>query len=549
MTVSTRPEETGPGQRGTARSAGLAEILSVAVGPERVRTDNATLDRYARTTGTTSHRPAAVVYPDHADHVQALTRAAAAHGFPLYPISRGRNWGYGDAAPPTNGQVVVDLSGMNRIIEVNTKLAYAVIEPGVTQGQLADYLRDHHTDLWLDVTGAGREASIVGNTLERGFGHTRYGDHFPSICGMDVVLADGRLLRTGFGHYDNAKAARAYRYGLGPFLDGLFTQSNLGIVTRMGIWLMPEPDAFCAFFFRSDDDAAAPDLVRRLAPLRRQGLLQSTIHIGNDLRVLSGRTQYPWNEAEGQTPLPDALRRQLRRRHGIGAWNGLGAIYGTTETVAATRKTVRRALKPYRPVFLDDRRLRRAQRLSALLRRLGLGRSLHERLETVTPVYGLLKGQPSDEPLRGTMWRVRDEIPDDPVDPRDAPAGLLWISPVLPMSPEATAEVRRIIEPIYNAYGFDPLITFTMITERAMICVSNLAFDRRDTEESAKAVECYHLLTDALMDAGYPPYRTGGMGFDDLGEGSAVFWNVVGQIKQSLDPQGIISPGRYTPRS
>src|SRR5207237_1638110 len=112
---------------------------------------------------------------------------------------RGKNWGYGDATPMGENQVSLDLRRMNRIIEVNRGLCYAVVEPGVTQGQLYDYLRDHKTGLWMDSSGAGREASIIGNTLERGFGHTRYGDHLLSICGMQVVLADGRVLNTGLG--------------------------------------------------------------------------------------------------------------------------------------------------------------------------------------------------------------------------------------------------------------------------------------------------------------------------------------------------------------
>src|SRR5690606_31871754 len=105
-------------------------------------------------------------------------------------------------------------------------------------------------------------------TLDRGFGHTPYGDHFASTCGMEVVLADGRVLRTGYGHYDGAKAAWAYRYGVGPVLDGLFSQSSLGIVTRIGLWLMPEPEAFAGFFVRAERDEDLAGLIDALRPLR-----------------------------------------------------------------------------------------------------------------------------------------------------------------------------------------------------------------------------------------------------------------------------------------
>ena len=89
---------------------------------------------------------------------------------------------------------------MNRIHEVNVELAYAVVEPGVSQGQLYEYLEEHETGLCLDCTGAGRGASLVGNALDRGFGHTRYGDHFATACGLEgrtAILALGEKGSSG----------------------------------------------------------------------------------------------------------------------------------------------------------------------------------------------------------------------------------------------------------------------------------------------------------------------------------------------------------------
>ena len=104
------------------------------------------------------------------------------------------------------------------------------------------------------MTGAGPDASVLGNVVERGFGHTPYGDRFLHSCGMEVVLADGRVLKTGFGAYENAKARHVHRWGIGPSLDGLFTQSNFGIVTKMTVWLVPAPEACQAFAFSIPND-------------------------------------------------------------------------------------------------------------------------------------------------------------------------------------------------------------------------------------------------------------------------------------------------------
>ena len=537
-----------------ARSRATGDKVEAAIaawsragGENFVKADPATLERYGRTTGTTAERPIAVLYPESTAQVRDAVRIASAFEVEVYPISRGKNGGDGDACPLRANHAVMDLGRMNRIIEVNKELCYAVIEPGVTQGQLYQYLSEKNTGLWMDASGAGCDASIVGNALDRGFGHTRYGDHFLTTCGMQVVLADGRVLNTGLGHYPDAKAARAYRYGTGPFLDGLFSQSNFGIVTQAGIWLMPEPEAFAAFFVSAPRAADLADLVDRLAALKMQGLLQSAVHIGNDLRVIAGKMSYPWQRAGNQTPLPEGLRAELRRELDIGAWNVGGALSGSKETVGAMRAVLRRALRPHKVVLVDDRRLGTAIKVQRLVARFGLGRRLGQRLKAVKPIYGLLKGIPTDEPLRGAAWRVRGIADDHPQDPLDCNAGLLWISPLLPATGGCANEVMGIVESVFRKHGFDPCVTFTFISDRALICVANIAFDRREAAEVARARECYVNVTDALMVGGYIPYRSGPEGMSKLFQNGDTFWEVSSQIKAALDPAGIISGGRYEP--
>ncbi|MDP7638626.1 MAG: FAD-binding protein, partial [Candidatus Hydrogenedentes bacterium] len=315
----------------------------------------------------------------------------------LYPISRGKNWGYGDACPTTDGAAIVDLSRMNQIVEVNTDLAYCVVEPGVSQKELFDYLKENDTGLWMDATAAGPNASLVGNTVDRGFGHTWYGDHFLTCCGMEVVLADGRVVRTGFGHYPNARATRVHRYGVGPMLDGLFCQSNQGIVLRIGLWLQPAPEAFEFFYFQAPNEEVLATLVDRLRPLRLDGTLRTAVYIANDFRVLAGHAGYPWEEANDQTPLPHDVRMGLNR--------------------------------------------------------FGLAKALAIKLDILRPNYDLLKGIPTPEPLLGQQWRLRNPPDDGPCDLLGPGCGFYWISPAMPMlGPEAT-ELRELVEPIFAEHG------------------------------------------------------------------------------------------------
>ena len=518
-----------------------------ALAPDCVSTAPDVLDRYERTTGIHSTRPLAVLFPRSTEDTVALVKIASERRIPLHAISKGKNWGYGDATPPGAGQVIVDFSRMNRILELNRESAYVVVEPGVTQGQLAHFLSENGGDLWMDSTGAGPEASLVGNALDRGFGHTRYGDHFQTFCGLQVVLADGRVIDTGFGHFKEARARWVFRYGIGPFLDGIFSQSNFGIVTRMGLWLMPQPETFRAFFFSTPDDSRISDLVDRLSPLKKQALLPSAVHIANDLRALSARLQYPWDRAGGATPMPADLRAQLRREHGVGAWNGCGALMGPRRVVAAVESKIKSALKSYYTVFLDDRKLALGARMVGGLSRFGLSGPLGKRLQIVRPVYNMLKGLPSKDAIRGTAWRVRTPVSEGASDPLEFHAGLLWVSPVIPMIGSEVTRLLALIEPIYHKHQFDCLATLTLLTDRTISCVTNIAFDRREPDDRRRAAECHHELMSALLAQGYIPYRASPALMSQIANEDSVFWQVTRQIKQALDPAGIISPGRYVP--
>ncbi len=491
------------------------EALSTALtawtemfGAEHVRADAKTLATYSRTALPQGTTPAAVVRPGCTADVRRICEFAYRHDIPLHPISGGKNWGYGAACAPDDGYVIVDLRRMNRIVEVNTQLAYAVIEPGVSQQQMYQYLCDHDLPLILDVTGAGPEASIVGNTLQRGFGHTPYGNHFTHTSGMEVVLRDGRVVQTGYGGLRGAHATRVFPWGLGPFVDGLFSQSDHGIVTKMGIWLMPRPESIEGFAFKLPRDSDIESVVDAIRELRLAGVVQGTVHMANDLRVLSARRRYPWDLTGGRTPLPDAVRQQLRREGGIGAWNVMGGLYGTRAQVAAARKAIRRRLGRMTHVHIfGPRKFRWARRLTRALGTTRYGQILDEMVSSAESVYRLLEGNPTGEHLSGVFWRTRHESVPDGSDP--AESGCIWLSPVFPLEASHARRVLDIVQPVWDEFQFEMLVTITAITERAGVAVLSIGYDRTVSGESERAAACYKTAFERLADAGYYPYRLG----------------------------------------
>ena len=501
--------------------------------------------RYGQSTIPVERQVAAILLPASVEDVQAIVKIARTYSIPLYTISRGKNWGYGSACPVRDNNVVVDLKRMNRIIEVNTELAYAVVEPGVTQGQFYEYLRNNRIPLWMDTTGAPPDSSLIGNTLERGFGHSPYGDHFLSACGMEVVLADSRILRTGFGHYEQAKAWNVFKWGLGPYLDGLFTQSNYGIVTKMGIWLMPKPHDFVAFFFQTDLEKNLKPLIDALRPLRMGGIIESSVHIGNDVRVLSHMQQYPWEATGYKTPLPESLLSDLKRKWKVQALHGSGALYGTPQQNAASRKLIKKALRGIAKVyFITDLRLRIIYKLKDIFKMVTRV-DLTPRLSMLSAVYGLMKGVPTGMFIAGSYWRMKEPVLEKDMNPDRDKCGLIWCSPVIPMTGDAAMDVLRIAKPIFERHGFEMIISMTMITQRAIDCVIAISYDKSDPVDTEKAYRCYKELLQANTEAGYIPYRLGIQSMEYMTHKEDVFWDVVQDIKKALDPTGILSPGRY----
>jgi len=514
------------------------------LGPQNVLT-NALAVRAAETaTFATRQAIPAVIRPGTREEVEQCLRVANVYHVPVYPVSSGKNWGYGSRVPAQDGCVLMDLSRMNRIVDFSEGLAYVTVEPGVTQGQLYRFLQERRSRLWMDATGASPECSLIGNAMERGFGHTPYGDHFAHCCGLEVVLPNGEVVETGFGRFAGAQAGPLYRWGVGPSVDGIFSQSNFGIVTRMTVWLMPAPEYFQAYCFRCERDEDLAGVIEALRPLRLDGTIRSALHIANDYKVVSAVRQYPWDRTDGATPLRGVLLDQLRRELEIGAWSGSGGLYGTRRQVAEARRLVRRALKGKvsKLQFLDDRLLRLAGRFARPFRML-TGWDLNRVLSAFRPIFGLMKGIPTEHPLASTYWRKRTP-PAAQMDPDRDGCGLLWASPVAPADGPHARELTSLASEILLRHGFEPAISLTLISERSLCCVISIAYDRDVPGEDARAMACHHDLLERLAARGYYSYRLGIQSMAQMSHASG-YAALIDSIKNAVDPNGILAPGRY----
>jgi 4-cresol dehydrogenase (hydroxylating) len=294
------------------------------------------------------------------------------------------------------------------------------------------------------------------------------------------------------------------------------------------------------------------EVVDALRPLRLDGTLRSIVHVGNDLRVLSGGCTFPREQAAGQSMLPAGVRGEMRARAGAGAWTVSGALYGSGLQVAAARAALKKALRgtPATSTFLTERKLRLGAWLAGLLGAFGGGRRLRARVALGNALFAMNRGMPNGRFLAGAYWRRRGGLPSGfpaQADPAADNCGLLWVSPVLPMRGADLLALHALAAPIFAHYRFDLFATFSMINERALGGVLTVAYDKEDPGEAERAQACHAALFEAVMRAGYIPYRVGIGSMAALDPHGDVYWKTVSKIKRALDPDGIIAPGRYEP--
>ncbi len=506
--------------------ATAVDAWSSRLGSKHVRIDAALLGLAATATFATWQRPIALLFPGNRDDVVACLKIAADNRVPLYPVSSGRNWGFGSSVPASGGCAILHLSRLDRILDFNEKLAYVTVEPGVTFRRLHEFLQKRAPGLFASVTGGSPDASVIGNTLERGDGTGPYGDHAAHVCGLEIVLASGEVLRTGHARFDAARTAALHRYGVGSSLDGLFMQSNLGVVTRMTVWLAPYPAAFERAILVLRDDARLEGLFEALRRLRLEGTVRSPIGIWNDYKFLATAIRYPWELTNGETPLGRSLAKELAEGAGFGRWMGAVTIYGASaQQGLADRQRVDEVLQGTADLIAWDAGPP-AVPWTDLTRR------------------GPALGVPHEGSLASMYWRRKVPVPGE-IDPHADGCGFIWCTFVVPFAGKDIWRATSLAEEIVLHHGFEPQLALIAATERAVLAAISIVYDRTVVGQDAAAMACHNDVFDRLVGAGYYPSRLGLQSMARLPRAADDSALIMRKIKDAIDPAGIISPGRY----
>ncbi len=549
-------------ERNDTPDAGLTDTnrtlqrIREVVGEAHLSTDPTGIAAYSRDTSLWSKTCAAVVHPASTDEVARVIRIAAESRLAVWPFSGGKNWGYGASMGFREGALIMVLDRMDQILTVDEPMAVALIEPGVTQGQLNAYLKTNGINLWADCTDSTPKGSVIGNALERGVGYTPYWDHFAHLCGMEVVLPNGDIVRTGGGP-EGSRTWNLHKWGTGPYLEGLFSQSNLGVVTQAGVWLMPAPDAFGCFLCEVADEKDQPALVDTLRQLVLRRVISSNVHIVNDVMLLAQMIQYPYDMLGGGTHLSPDMRAVLRSKYRIAPWTVSGGLYGPASHVRGSRRIIKQELSRFgRVTLLNDTSFgvlsavtsfwerHSGNQLLASIMPVLLHASI-EKLGVIRHIYPILKGIPGEDIVGFAYFKSRRGRPKTDVDPARDGAGLMWLAVACPMSGKDSARLVSLCRDCFESHGLDLSVTFIMVNARTALGLVEIFYDKDNPEESARAQSLYDTVTDVTERDGFPQYRTSVAYGDRILNRAPAFQRLANALKTAIDPANVLAPGRY----
>jgi 4-cresol dehydrogenase (hydroxylating) len=516
------------------------------VGEQHVHLDSGQLDLASTATYPTDGRVVAIVAPANTEQVSACLRVAQKHKVPVYPISTGKNWGYGSRVPPVGQAAILDLGRMSQVLHYDHEMGTVTVEPGVTFRQLEDLLESNGRKFFMSAPGTTPDASVIGNALERGWGFGPYSDRFDFMCGMQVVLPDGEIVETGMERFPGANSGRYFRWGVGPWFDGMFTQSNLGVVTRMTVFLAPTPSDFVTFVYRFDDPERMEGLVDALRDLKLKQILRTNFKIQNFYRQLMGKGQFPYQESGGAWTLSPEVEASKRKKHGIGVWNGAGALYcWSAQQAKAETEIVRAALEPHVDalLFFDrDLEAKTEERREQVLAETGYDlRQCFKRYYHDTRFIGVDRG---NQGMAMAYWRKSNPAPDDPQLDRDK-VGFIWVDPIIPFRGRQVREATDIIANTQIAHGFEPNIGLNCVTERSIFTTGATIYDREEEGRDQKAIACARETVAKLTEAGYILGRLTTDSMSLLQHAQEGSRKMQERIKAALDPNRILAPGRY----
>lgn len=319
------------------------------------------------------------------------------------------------------------------------------------------------------------------------------GIHNKHIAGLEVVLANGDVVRTGQWGMTSSPSAHLTPYSFGPDVDGLFLQSNLGVVTKLGIHMTPQPQAFmsCTFDMPEFDDIAT--ITDVFGAMRRNGTLNTVTYVFSlvEWSSLFAPRHYYWDQPG---PIPEWRLKEIQRELDTGRWTVKWGFYGPLNIIEAQYQEIARVTALEAPTG----RLRQT---------VFAGGPNHELLDAPTvpqPHGGMFVGVPS----MFSIPMVNFYNPKEEAGSSSKGVGAHGAySPIVPLDGKTMLRWAYAARKAYEDQGLDLLCDFFM-AERHAIFVCMLCFDKTQAHQRKAIDNTYNSLFKAGTQLGFAKYRS-----------------------------------------
>lgn len=303
---------------------------------------------------------------------------------------------------------------------------------------------------------------------------------------MEVILPDGEIIRTGQWAVDGSPGAFACKASFGPQVDGLFLQSNLGIVTKLGIWMQPQPETTMTVRLEMDRLEDLAGLVEIMAKLRIEDVINNDPSIFNVFRRIS--KMGPRHEIyPGPGSMPDDFVAELMDKHKLPYWTTWFSFYGPKDIVLSRLAITQDSVNRINP---------------------------HARL-----AYKMFEGEDREEKVDAesipTEWQPGNAgVPNinfaSTIDYNTPPGGIgghLDFSPILPYDSPLALSWFKDATAICRQHGFDSFIGGHAFARHATL-VHMILFNRLDENHIRSATALWHDLAAKAKEYGLANYRT-----------------------------------------
>ncbi len=435
------------------------------------------------------------LFPESVNEIKDIVKQAVADKTPLYPISTGKNWGLGSTKPVVDNSILVNMSRLNKIRNIDLEMGTAIIEAGVTQGDLSSKLAD--TPYMLNVTRSIAETSILANTLERGLGSIR--QRSKDLLALEVITGEAEQIHCG-SFWSTGRTNLAYSHGVGPELTPLFMQSNLGVSTAAIINLVKRPEKTIAIEMTIAEDKLSDFIMA----IRR--LYQQQCFFGI-LRIFNNESLYHYEKLDNKNNKGYKL---------------IASIAGSKDDIENRKKQVEKALKEF-----SSNRITFTTLDSTVLH----------------PEYLSYIGVPHTDSVTN-VFRVKGNTDLDNLSDK----GFLAFIPLIPFDKKNLNHVIKMLEAFESQYSLQVSLTINIFNDSYLYFAIFIYFNR-GADQNKDTHKAFDKLKSAFISKGYLPYRIDidshkKENFSQL-YGEESYIKALKKIKNCFDPHNIISPGRY----